>query len=424
MQVARLLGAEVVAACGSEAKLEAARAMGAAEAVTYDALSTLQPVDVVFDLVGGELFQESLALLRPLGVAIGIGFAGGWWQPVDPALLVGRNIGVQGFYLGRLMRHRPDVVRVAATTSCACGSEGRFDPTLAPPSRSRRQQRRTASSRSGAPRARSSSSREGARDGRCLRDRRGHRRAAPVGRLRRRRPRPGNRLRRRRSSRWDAVGPVDVGCLNAGVLGGPSDPASLSIESYRRALSVNVDGVVLGVRRLAQVMPPGGRIVCTASLGGLTAMPDDPVYAATKHAVVGFVRSVAPTLRAVASRSTSCARASPTPRWCRVQRASASSRRASRCCARRTSPMRSGSLSVPARRATRGSCNRVGRRSTSASRTSPARAARTSGRSARHRHSPRRSGVAYGENDQPSPSAKLFRIRRATTMRCTSSGPS
>ncbi len=96
---------------------------------------------------------------------------------------------------------------------------------------------------------------------------------------------------------WDAVGPVDVGCLNAGVLGGPSDPASLSIDGYRRALSVNVDGVVLGVRRLAQVMPPGGRIVCTASLGGLTAMPDDPVYAATKHAVVGFVRSVAPPLQ-------------------------------------------------------------------------------------------------------------------------------
>ena len=63
-------------------------------------------------------------------------------------------------------------------------------------------------------------------------------------------------------------------------------------------MAVNVDGVVLGVRRLARVMPAGGRIVATASLAGLTAMPDDPVYAATKHAVVGFVRSVAPTLAA------------------------------------------------------------------------------------------------------------------------------
>lgn len=92
---------------------------------------------------------------------------------------------------------------------------------------------------------------------------------------------------------WEDTGPVDVACLNAGVLGGPPDPAELTLDGYRRALGVNVDGVVLGVRRLARVMPAGGRIVCTASLAGLTAVPDDPVYALTKHAVVGFVRSVA-----------------------------------------------------------------------------------------------------------------------------------
>ncbi len=95
---------------------------------------------------------------------------------------------------------------------------------------------------------------------------------------------------------WDEVGAVDVACLNAGVLGGPPDPAELTLDDYRRAIGVNVDGVVLGVRRLARVMAEGGRIVCTASLAGLTAVPDDPVYALTKHAVVGFVRSVAPPL--------------------------------------------------------------------------------------------------------------------------------
>jgi NAD(P)-dependent dehydrogenase (short-subunit alcohol dehydrogenase family) len=97
---------------------------------------------------------------------------------------------------------------------------------------------------------------------------------------------------------WERVAAVDVACLNAGVLGGPADVTELDAEGYRRAVAVNVDGVVLGVRRLASVMPSGGRIVCTASLAGLTAMPDDPVYAATKHAVVGFVRSAAPSLAA------------------------------------------------------------------------------------------------------------------------------
>jgi NAD(P)-dependent dehydrogenase (short-subunit alcohol dehydrogenase family) len=95
---------------------------------------------------------------------------------------------------------------------------------------------------------------------------------------------------------WERVERVGVACLNAGVLGGPADPAELTVADYRHALAVNVDGVVLGVRRLARVMSTGDRIVCTASLAGLTAMPDDPVYAATKHAVIGFVRSVAPVL--------------------------------------------------------------------------------------------------------------------------------
>ena len=47
---------------------------------------------------------------------------------------------------------------------------------------------------------------------------------------------------------------------------------------------------------MARVMEPGSAIVATASLAGLVAMPLDPVYTLTKHAVVGFVRAVAPQL--------------------------------------------------------------------------------------------------------------------------------
>ena len=79
---------------------------------------------------------------------------------------------------------------------------------------------------------------------------------------------------------WEGVGAVDVACLNAGVLTGAADPREVSVDAYRRAVSVNVDGVVLGVRRLARVMD-GGAIVVTASLAGLTAMPSDPVFACT-----------------------------------------------------------------------------------------------------------------------------------------------
>jgi len=97
---------------------------------------------------------------------------------------------------------------------------------------------------------------------------------------------------------WDEVEAVDVACLNAGVLTGAGDIRELTDEQYARALGVNVDGVVLGVRRLARVMD-GGAIVVTSSLAGLTAMPSDPIYTLTKHALVGFVRSVAPQLEPI-----------------------------------------------------------------------------------------------------------------------------
>ncbi len=113
VQVARALGAEVTGAVGSEAKLEHVRALGA-EAVTYEQVAELEPFDAILDQVGGDLFAAAVGKLRPLGTLVGIGFAGGGWQPVDPTLLVGRNVSVAGFYHGRLMKLRPELVREAA----------------------------------------------------------------------------------------------------------------------------------------------------------------------------------------------------------------------------------------------------------------------------------------------------------------------
>jgi NAD(P)-dependent dehydrogenase (short-subunit alcohol dehydrogenase family) len=97
-------------------------------------------------------------------------------------------------------------------------------------------------------------------------------------------------------SAWESVGAVDLACLNAGVTTGSTDVRELTDDQYKRIGGTNIDGVVFGVRRLAKVFEPGSAIVVTASLAGLTAMPQDPVYAGTKHFLVGFVRSVAPQL--------------------------------------------------------------------------------------------------------------------------------
>lgn len=124
------LGAEVVATAGSAAKLELPLSLGAVQAVTYERLAEIDPVDVVLDPVGGQLFAESIQLLRPLGVAVAIGFAGGQWAPLDPALLVGRNVGVQGFYLGRLMQRRPELVRETAVELLQLWSDGAIHPIV------------------------------------------------------------------------------------------------------------------------------------------------------------------------------------------------------------------------------------------------------------------------------------------------------
>ena len=92
---------------------------------------------------------------------------------------------------------------------------------------------------------------------------------------------------------------LEVACLNAGVGTATASVAELTDEEYRRVLRINVDGVVLGVRSLTPLLAPGGRIVVTASLAGLVPLPSDPVYTLTKHAVIGFVRSVAPQLEAL-----------------------------------------------------------------------------------------------------------------------------
>lgn len=95
-----------------------------------------------------------------------------------------------------------------------------------------------------------------------------------------------------------ADGTLDIAHLNAGIGTNNADLLAITDEEYRRVVGVNLDGVFFGARAVARRMPNGGSIVATASLGGLVPMPNDPVYSLTKHAVVAFVRSIAPGLSA------------------------------------------------------------------------------------------------------------------------------
>jgi NAD(P)-dependent dehydrogenase (short-subunit alcohol dehydrogenase family) len=94
------------------------------------------------------------------------------------------------------------------------------------------------------------------------------------------------------------LGGIDMAYLNAGVTTGEEDITKLTDEQYRRILSVNVDGIVFGTRAIVPELMArgGGALVATSSLAGIVAFSGDPIYTLTKHAVVGFVRAVAPRL--------------------------------------------------------------------------------------------------------------------------------
>ena len=130
IQVARHLGARVVATASSDVKRQLCIELGAEDVYAYDDFAEHVRPDVVMDPVGGDVFTASVGILPPLGTLVSIGYAGGWWQELNPALLVGRNVGVQGFYLGRLMQRRPDVVAAAAAELLDLWSNGAVRPIV------------------------------------------------------------------------------------------------------------------------------------------------------------------------------------------------------------------------------------------------------------------------------------------------------
>ncbi|MFM8264606.1 MAG: SDR family oxidoreductase [Acidimicrobiia bacterium] len=101
----------------------------------------------------------------------------------------------------------------------------------------------------------------------------------------------------------------DLVHLNAGVttnrqvLDGPIDPMpppllNVGDDDYRRAMGVNVDGVVFGARAVIPGMYErrAGDIVVTASVASFVPISADPIYGLTKYAVSGLVKSLSPRL--------------------------------------------------------------------------------------------------------------------------------
>ncbi len=97
-----------------------------------------------------------------------------------------------------------------------------------------------------------------------------------------------------------AFGGLDIVALNAGIVTGTSVGDAFDPDRYRRAMGINLDGVVYGVQAALPLLRArgGGDVVATASLAGLDPTAVDPIYSANKSAVVALVRAFGRGLKA------------------------------------------------------------------------------------------------------------------------------
>lgn len=94
----------------------------------------------------------------------------------------------------------------------------------------------------------------------------------------------------------DAVrhfGGMDILFANAGIEGAVAPPADQAEDVYERVMDVNVRGVFLGLKIIVPRMRAGASVVITSSIMGLMGAPRNMPYTASKHAVVGLMRSAA-----------------------------------------------------------------------------------------------------------------------------------
>jgi len=98
----------------------------------------------------------------------------------------------------------------------------------------------------------------------------------------------------------EKMGRVDTVIANAGIGGGARSFAEFPTETYRRVLSVNLDGVFFTFREACKHIvaragagDPGGSLVAISSLSAIDGAARNEAYAATKGAVISMIRAIA-----------------------------------------------------------------------------------------------------------------------------------
>jgi NADPH:quinone reductase len=138
VEIGKLLGATVIAAASSEEKLEIAKARGADHVVLYarepfrDAVKRLtdgRGADVVFDPVGGEVFESSMRCINWGARILVVGFTGGIGLARTNLLMI-KGASVLGVRAGEAVRKDPALGEVRIKALSAWAEAGKVRPNI------------------------------------------------------------------------------------------------------------------------------------------------------------------------------------------------------------------------------------------------------------------------------------------------------
>lgn len=116
IQIGKALGARVIATAGDERKLKFALDQGAEHAIGYSTpdwvdrvkeITERRGADVIYDPVGGDVFDLSTKCIAAEGRILVIGFAGGRIPAIQTNRILLKNISVVGVFWGDYANARP-----------------------------------------------------------------------------------------------------------------------------------------------------------------------------------------------------------------------------------------------------------------------------------------------------------------------------
>jgi NADPH2:quinone reductase len=122
IQIGKALGARVIATASGEEKMRFCLSQGAEHTLNYSEAGWVDQVksitggrgaDVIYDPVGGEIFELSTKCVAPEGRLLVIGFAGGAIPSIAANRILLKNMSVVGVYWGGFLERRPEYMREA-----------------------------------------------------------------------------------------------------------------------------------------------------------------------------------------------------------------------------------------------------------------------------------------------------------------------